>query len=242
MSLWSILGAVAGGAAAAATGGAALPFIAGGAALGSGIDSSNAAADANASNRNIMEEQNLFQEQMSSTAYQRATADMKAAGINPMLAIQNGGASTTSGGSAQMQAVPAIDPAKALATAFQMKDMQKSLDQKDSQISLLDAQKQTELADQTLKLNNARSAALAADTTQAQLPAVKAQAEVDAGTAAIDKKLIKVDAISRRVSNFLGLANSAKNLVTPSTNINIKNKYNENDLLNAAKGKGVLTK
>ncbi len=71
---------------------------------------------ANRATRNLTREQMAFQERMSGTSYQRAVKDMRLAGINPMLAYQQGGASTPGGASAEMKSVlgPAVSSAVAV--------------------------------------------------------------------------------------------------------------------------------
>ncbi len=87
-------------------------LIAGGASYLGAKEQSKATEQANVANVGLAREQMGFsagqaqrqmdfQERMAGTSYQRAIADMKKAGINPMLAIDQGGAPSPSGGAGQ---------------------------------------------------------------------------------------------------------------------------------------------
>lgn len=79
-----------------------------GAAIGA-LGSFFGAKSQNKSNRAIAREQMAFQERLSNSAYQRSMGDMRKAGLNPILAYKQGGASTPSG--AGIPAVDEIGPA-----------------------------------------------------------------------------------------------------------------------------------
>lgn len=68
-----------------------------------GLFGSSGQKDANKTNMEIARQQMQFQERMSNTTWQRGVADMRKAGINPMLAVSQGGASAPTGATTSVQ-------------------------------------------------------------------------------------------------------------------------------------------
>ena len=83
-----------------AVGGIAATDIGGDILTGGAISNAKSVESTNAANFAESQRNRDFQERLSGSAYQRAVADMRAAGLNPALAYANGGASTPSGATA----------------------------------------------------------------------------------------------------------------------------------------------
>lgn len=134
--------------------GPAIAAMMGAQALGTGA-SIWGQSQANKTNRGIAREQMAFQERMSNSAYQRATADMRAAGLNPLLAYGQGGASSPSGASTTVENVASGTSTSALDSLRLKKDIEEAASRIDLQSSQVDTEhdRQANLAADTAHKN-----------------------------------------------------------------------------------------
>lgn len=175
---------------------------------------------ANESNQKIAQAQMDFQERMSNTAYQRSTADMRAAGVNPMLAYMQGGASSPSGASIAMQNANPGDIVSGSANsalqgyrqAMEMEGTAASIentkaDTQNKQVNNDLVRKNIEIAKHEIDQAsaNAKSAKANATMLEASVPAELQKAKINQSTA-------KWDTYSQKAEQAVGTAARIFNL------------------------------
>jgi len=156
-----------------------------------------------------------WEEKMSNSAYQRATDDMKKAGINPMVAFQQGGASTPGGAMAGINSPSRMENVLGgiSASAMDVARLTNEARSTTGQLKLADATATNQLAQAATAGSSARQMEANTKAISAQLNAIKKEADFRAKKAGYDSEAAKYDAIMGRLNREAGTASKIMNSI-----------------------------
>lgn len=190
---------------------------------GGAISNAKSVQETNDKQIQLAREQTAFQERMSNSAYQRAVVDMRAAGLNPALAYQNGGASVPTGQMASLTAprkgdigAGLMNTGKALATQgadIQQVSSQTDLNKANAQMAEVTTQKlssNAKEAEHNIEYADAKAKRekLALTREKAFLPAERLQAKADEKQAKVNEKAAYIDSVLDRVKQWIPFTRS----------------------------------